>query len=576
MGVGSSTPATQLTQEQRDVKYLGERMPFGDEELKRVYRAYQALRAMSTNDRISFLTDIGVQSVSKEYREERMMLLQAVEHKILPRNFGNRLYETVFLKSKSHSEYARNPSTASVHDQNDSYMQMVKLETFFEGLAQCTRRGNTKALSVLFQCCQPQQSTNNDNGDTAFGIQESPVMVDPLELVTIGYRVGLASGFLATAAKDDGEDVGQFIPEDYDNAENETENTTSGTPTTNDTRVGLQALAESLIDFCNRRKQRYDPTGSVSTLSSTTTTKLVTEEEVQAWAEQAAPMMGSGLATLTHFIFFPERPCPPTRTNFEYPTLGEFTSSIISRGSSPLLFSFACMSPALGGEYYRLYTSASDGLSFNRLQNALLGYAGPTLIIIQSGNSLFGAFTASPWKESKEYYGNHDCFLYQLSPKMAVYRPTGNASNFMYCNSYARSRGYDQQAHGIGFGGTVDQPRLFLAESFDNCRAAPQDMTFESGRLLDNTKGSTFEIDTLEVWGVGGTEVVQEALGARSRQRDIKNAAIQKARKVDKAQFLDDFRSGLIESKAFQHRDQIRGRDACSPIDDDELNHTRK
>jgi hypothetical protein len=184
---------------------------------------------------------------------------------------------------------------------------------------------------------------------------------------------------------------------------------------------------------------------------------------------------------------------------------------------------------------------------------------------------LFGAFTASPWKESKDFYGSHDIFLYQLLPKTAVYRPSGNASNFMYCNSSARSRGYDQQAHGIGFGGTVDQPRLFLAESFDNCRAATQDMSFESGRLLDH-KASTFEIDNLEVWGVGGTQVVEEALGARSRQRDIKNAAIQKARKVDKAQFLDDFRSGLIESKAFQHRSQIQGRDAA-PIDVEDLKH---
>lgn len=138
----------------------------------------------------------------------------------------------------------------------------------------------------------------------------------------------------------------------------------------------------------------------------------------------------------------------------------------------------------------------------------------------------------------------------------------------MYCNSFARSRGYDQQAHGIGFGGTTEQPRLFLAESFDNCVAAASDMTFESGRLLDH-KGTTFEIDNLEVWGVGGTEVVQEALGARSRQRDIKNAAIQKARKVDKAQFLDDFRSGLIESKAFQHQAQVQGREGSGVAEDE-------
>jgi len=233
-----------------------------------------------------------------------------------------------------------------------------------------------------------------------------------------------------------------------------------------------------------------------------------------------------------------------------------------------LHFSSYLQSLHLVRQYYRLYTSASDGLSFNRLQNALLGYGGPTLILIQSGASIFGAFTASAWKESKDFYGNHDCFLYQLLPRIGVYHPSGKASNFMYCNSFARSRGYDKQSHGIGFGGTTDQPRLFLAESFDNCRAAAQDLTFEGGRLLDHN-GTTFEIDNLEVWGVGGTQVVEEALGARRLQRDIKDAAIQKARKVDKAQFLDDFRSGVIDSKAFQHRQQIQGREGCDVGEDD-------
>jgi hypothetical protein len=218
-----------------------------------------------------------------------------------------------------------------------------------------------------------------------------------------------------------------------------------------------------------------------------------------------------------------------------------------------------------------LYTSASDGLSFNRLQNALLGYGGPTLIIIQSGGCIFGAFTASQWKESKDFYGNHDCFLYQLLPTTAVYRPSGNGNNFMYCNSFARSRGYDQQAHGIGFGGTTDQPRLFLAESFDDCLAAAQDMTFEKGPLLlPGSKAQHFDIDNLEVWGVGGTAVVEEALRDRKKCRGVRDAAIQKARKVDKAAFLDDFKSGLIDSKAFAHRGQIRGRDApCLDTDKD-------
>lgn len=206
------------------------------------------------------------------------------------------------------------------------------------------------------------------------------------------------------------------------------------------------------------------------------------------------------------------------------------------------------------------------------MQNALLGYAGPTLIIIRAINGgIFGAFTASPWKESKDFYGNSDCFLYQLIPMTAVYRPSGQGSNFMYCNSEARSRGYDGQAHGIGFGGDVDQPRVLITETFENCIARSQDLTFEYGLLLPKTPEGAmqknFDIDALEVWGVGGDEVVAEALGARDRQREITAANLRKARKVDKAAFLEDFRSGVIESKAFAYRDQIRGR-ADAAVDD--------
>lgn len=157
----------------------------------------------------------------------------------------------------------------------------------------------------------------------------------------------------------------------------------------------------------------------------------------------------------------------------------------------------------------------------------------------------------------------------------AVYRPSGSGINYMYCNSEARSRGYDGHAHGIGFGGTNDLPRLFISESFDGCIASAQDLTFEGGTLLPKTSEGglqrSFEIEALEVWGVGGETVVAEALGARHRQREITAANIQKARKVDKAAFLDDLRSGLIESKAFQHREQMRGR-ADAEIDDDHKN----
>ena len=198
------------------------------------------------------------------------------------------------------------------------------------------------------------------------------------------------------------------------------------------------------------------------------------------------------------------------------------------------------------------------------------------MIVRSVEGDLFGAFTGTSWKESKDFYGNSDCFLFQLLPKVAIYRPSGNGSNFMYCNSYARSRGYDNQAHGIGFGGDVSEPRLFLAEAWDNCSASSRDMTFENGALLGTSVGaSKFELEALEVWAVGGEEVVEAGLGSQVKARALKDAAIKKARKVDKAAFLDDFRSGVIESKAFAHRQQVVGR-ADADLEDHDREERRR
>lgn len=147
--------------------------------------------------------------------------------------------------------------------------------------------------------------------------------------------------------------------------------------------------------------------------------------------------------------------------------------------TNSLRFSHVCISPNhtcmhVSMQWYRLFSSDADGMSFNRLLKALLGYSGPTLLMLTStSGSTFGAFTSSKWIESKSFYGNSDCFLYQLEPMTNVYRPRGGAvddgggnrmgdgslsssgssnRNYMYCNPEARSKGFDGLAHGIGFG----------------------------------------------------------------------------------------------------------------------------
>mmetsp|Transcript_30861 Transcript_30861/g.64742 ORF Transcript_30861/g.64742 Transcript_30861/m.64742 type:complete len:644 (-) Transcript_30861:1119-3050(-) len=639
-----SSSANEKTQLQKDIAYLGDRMPFGDDELLQVYRVYQKLQekhrgGISGDDGAggdvaasgavhlpsSFLKDAAVLSFSESLRkpkkqaspapdgdadrdaaallEERLYLLEAVERKILPPGFGNRLYRTSFLGPLESSVYddddeeTKRTNARSPPGEDDEYTRTAKLEKFFEGFSNGTRRDRRTVTSCLIGCCTrhppPEAEETEAPGGSPFGAgdfayggggaysngdgesKSKQIFYDPMELVDLGYRLCLAAAFLKEATggeagggnDDDDRDLGRFLP--------------PGDPGSDDPAPGLKALANSLASLATRRKQRRIR----STKPSTALAELVGEDDVFEWVEQVAPMYGSILPTFLHCVFFPNKAAPPTRSTFDYPRISQ-ESTVFSTNSSPLLFSFGCMSPALGGEFYRLYTSASDGLSFNRLQNALLGYGGPTLLIIQSGRSTFGAFTASPWKESKDFYGNHDCFLYKLLPETtAVYRPTGGTtkanSRFMYCNSFARSRGYDQQAHGIGFGGSTDRPRLFLSESFDDCRAGSDDLTFEKGPLLAGRQNgggfsaaadAMFEIDNLEVWGVGGTEVVRESLEARSRSRDIRQANINKARKVDKAAFLDDLRSGIIENKAFAHREQIQGRDGSVELLGDENN----
>lgn len=145
---------------------------------------------------------------------------------------------------------------------------------------------------------------------------------------------------------------------------------------------------------------------------------------------------------------------------------------------------------------------------------------------------------------------------------MNVYRSVGSATNYVYCSpSGNRGRG---RCRGIGFGGDLKCPRLFIGDSDDSvCVASSFDKTYESGELLDDgwKIGERFRVEHLEVWAVGGEDAIEAGLKSRDMKRDVCEANIIKARTVvDKAGFLNDFTSGLIESKVWAHRAQARGR----------------
>lgn len=73
---------------------------------------------------------------------------------------------------------------------------------------------------------------------------------------------------------------------------------------------------------------------------------------------------------------------------------------------------FGLHSDEMQGAWKRLYSSATDGLSFNRFEHHIVGYDGPTCILIKCNNSertRFGVYTSTRWKETNRFYGKDIC-----------------------------------------------------------------------------------------------------------------------------------------------------------------------
>ncbi len=221
---------------------------------------------------------------------------------------------------------------------------------------------------------------------------------------------------------------------------------------------------------------------------------------------------------------------------------------------------------------------------------------------------LFGMYTTNPWKESNTFYGTSDCFLFRADPTWNIYRPKqltqqwhgGNHAktscmssssmtmpmsipkkvkeNYMYFHPSAghvntgggggqgiygqlsRSRqGGATRPRGLVIGGTMKDPRLHITESLEQCIASsggPMDGTFDTGPLLPGQWDKYFNVDVLEVWGVGGEEVIVDAVNTKGKHEGVAEATRRRVQMVDKKQFLEDFQSGLhMGSKLFAHRD---------------------
>ena len=112
--------------------------------------------------------------------------------------------------------------------------------------------------------------------------------------------------------------------------------------------------------------------------------------------------------------------------------------------------------------------------------------------------------------------------------------------------------------HGLGMGGNLETFRVFIPESLESCIARGSCLTYEPGVLLPQSSRGVFEIESLEIWGTGGDELIEKGIKSQELNRNIREDAIQKARKVDKAAFANNsFDQEFLLSKTFAHKVRV-------------------
>lgn len=378
----------------------------------------------------------------------------------------------------------------------------VPFERFLEGIADAGRRGPKEASVILYDILNGSEPT-------------------PKDVIELAFKLSVAADCLVKPMLD--KNVVQTMLDNADKA--------------------CAPLVRSLTEACEGNN--------------------LTKEVFVRWADHTAPMLSATLSTFVHNMLFHGRPYPLSRVPYVRPML-DHVSDIFAGMDATLLFPLSVVSFNFNGKFHRLYSSNQDGSSFNRLEWSLLGYSGPSLILIKTEqDAVLGAFAALPWKDSIHFQGDSACFLFQLSPTTKVFLPTGRDENFVYCHSESFDGSLSvNRTHGLGFGGTAEKPRLFIPESLEECTAvAFSDRTYQEGDLLPMDALEKFQIKALEVWGVGGQAAISKGMHDRAEYRERTDTMIHRAKSVtDKSQFVKDLKSGLIPNKTYAFQEDVRGR----------------
>lgn len=169
-----------------------------------------------------------------------------------------------------------------------------------------------------------------------------------------------------------------------------------------------------------------------------------------------------------------------------------------------------------------LYDSNEHGLGSNRFLHHLLGYRGPTLILLNTEDGQkYCIGSPNEWKETHLFTGAEGSVVLQLLPKFAILE---KKPNILYLNTCVR--GYPK---GLRAGADPKKPILSVDEHFEKI----------------DCKGIAAGLTSIEIWGCGDKSSREVQLDIKKWQ--IKEAERQRTVKLTAADWMDHPDRYLLE-----------------------------
>lgn len=147
--------------------------------------------------------------------------------------------------------------------------------------------------------------------------------------------------------------------------------------------------------------------------------------------------------------------------------------------------------------WHLLFSSELHGHSFAQLCGRI-PHQGPSLLLLEDlDGHVFGGFASCSWEIKPQFQGDNRCFLFSISPSMAVYTSTGYNNHYMYLN-----HGQQTIPNGLGMGGQHHYFGLWVDVDFGkgHSKAKPTCTTYNSPQLSAH---EDFRFEKMEVWAVG-------------------------------------------------------------------------